>query len=60
MKLQSVNPYTEQVMKEFDYISVDEAIRITKSLKENHEWPDSDINDKTDAINIRRQQLLID
>ena len=57
MKLQSINPYTEEMMHEFDYISVEEAMKAAKSLKENKEWPQLDASDKIGAIKDVSKQL---
>ncbi|MBI2085597.1 MAG: NAD-dependent succinate-semialdehyde dehydrogenase [Candidatus Aenigmarchaeota archaeon] len=50
MKLQSINPYTEEVMKEFDYSKTDDVLTTLKRLKENKGWANLDIKDRAGAV----------
>ncbi len=50
MKIQSINPYTEEVMKEFDYEKTGDIVNKIKRLKENFSWAETDIKNRVECI----------
>ena len=43
MRIQSINPYTEEVMKEFDYESEKQIHNKLKLLKDNKKWAELEV-----------------
>ncbi|HLC85988.1 MAG TPA: NAD-dependent succinate-semialdehyde dehydrogenase [Candidatus Nanoarchaeia archaeon] len=57
MRIQSINPYTEEVMKEFDYESEKQIHNKLKLLKDNKKWAELDIKEKSKAISNTAKEL---
>ena len=50
MKLKSVNPYTEKVMKVFSYEGLSSASKKLKILNNNKEWADKGVDFRASYI----------
>jgi len=50
MKIQSINPVTEEVMKEFDCSKPEDVTAGLRRLKENRSWAEMSVNDRISSM----------